>query len=988
MTHADHAEASPSFRLLTLGGLSLVDPSGATLGPQPRRLALLALLSSAPATGISRDRLMACLSPESTTESARHSLHQLLYYLRQQTSDDVFLGTDPLRLNPLVIASDRADFDAAVEQGDRAKAARLYRGPFLDGFHLNSAGFEEWAEAERSRLAATHGDVLLQLATEAQAAGDLDGAIAWGRQLARLDPLSSRVALALMRSLVTAGDTPGALRHAKQHEMLVRAELGTQGDAQVSAFVAALQAGSADGSVADVVAAQDGVRHRPTAHEPAARTPIAADTLAPAPRRPTVRSTVMATALGSALVLAIAAAVVRQRAPVNTSPGVIAVLPFRVSATDSTHEWLRDGMVELLTARLYGDGRGAARLADAGVVLRIWQRENAGSSRETRDVALRVATALNATRIIDGSVTTTASRVVLTASILSMPGFRVAARESVEGPSDSALVLVDRLAARLLGLTAGVERERLGALTSTSLRAVRAYLAGRAAWRSGNAERAAVAFREAVAQDSSFALANLALARTMLVVGGSVQDFDRLRNLAIANQEQLMGADRALLRVMRATWDSWPEMFAEWNAAAGAFPDLPEAWYGLGKAFLRYGALAGLDSALQRADDAFRRGVRLDSIATGAVAPGPPNPFFVEEFLRMVEYAHMRGDTVEVRRLVSRARPSDSTSAQAQALEWHLAAVEGDMSRSAFWKRIESVDQRGFQFIRMFITWTGVGAEDFERVESEDERRLRSEDVGGIANAVRIARALNGGRPRDALRVDPARGSVPRGGARFQIVQALSWEGDTAVARAAVESLRRSADAPPATGLEGLAQHLDVCAVTRWRLRNSDPAGAEAASKRLRVSKLHGLVGFNTPAFERVLRVCAALIDAEHASLLARSDAKALLVIADSLVRTFALANDAVADANLALARLWETQGDLPRALAAARRRAGTYADWPPCLSSFVREEGRLAALTGDRAGAIRAYRHYLMFRYDPEPSAQPEVERVRRELAAIEGRR
>ena len=60
------------------------------------------------------------------------------------------------------------------------------------------------------------------------------------------------------------------------------------------------------------------------------------------------------------------------------------------------------------------------------------------------------------------------------------------------------------------------------------------------------------------------------------------------------------------------------------------------------------------------------------------------------------------------------------------------------------------------------------------------------------------------------------------------------------------------------------------------------------------------------------------------------------------------------------------------------------YTDWPPFLSSFLREEGRLAALTGDRAGAIRAYRHYLMFRYDPEPSVRPEVDRVRRELAAM----
>jgi len=49
-----------------------------------------------------------------------------------------------------------------------------------------------------------------------------------------------------------------------------------------------------------------------------------------------------------------------------------------------------------------------------------------------------------------------------------------------------------------------------------------------------------------------------------------------------------------------------------------------------------------------------------------------------------------------------------------------------------------------------------------------------------------------------------------------------------------------------------------------------------------------------------------------------------------------------------------------------------------------LREEGRLAALTGDRAGALVAYRHYLGLRSNPEPRIKPEVEQVRRELAAL----
>ena len=56
-----------------------------------------------------------------------------------------------------------------------------------------------------------------------------------------------------------------------------------------------------------------------------------------------------------------------------------------------------------------------------------------------------------------------------------------------------------------------------------------------------------------------------------------------------------------------------------------------------------------------------------------------------------------------------------------------------------------------------------------------------------------------------------------------------------------------------------------------------------------------------------------------------------------------------------------------------------------PQYVTYIREEGRLAALAGDREGAIRAYRHYLALRSEAEPALQPEVRRVREELEAVE---
>lgn len=65
------------FRLQTFGGLALVDGAGAGVATQRRRLGLLALLAAAGERGLTRDKLLAYLWPESPPENARHSLDKL-----------------------------------------------------------------------------------------------------------------------------------------------------------------------------------------------------------------------------------------------------------------------------------------------------------------------------------------------------------------------------------------------------------------------------------------------------------------------------------------------------------------------------------------------------------------------------------------------------------------------------------------------------------------------------------------------------------------------------------------------------------------------------------------------------------------------------------------------------------------------------------------------------------------------------------------------
>ena len=151
-----------------------------------------------------------------------------------------------MRLNGAVLASDVESFEAALDRDDLRAAVDLYRGPFLDGFHLgDSVEFEQWLDAERARLERRHTGALERLAERAERAADRAGAVEWRRRLAEIDPLSDRNAEGLIRALRNAGDYAAALKHAERYETLVGQEVGTRAGPEVSALVAELRAGTA-----------------------------------------------------------------------------------------------------------------------------------------------------------------------------------------------------------------------------------------------------------------------------------------------------------------------------------------------------------------------------------------------------------------------------------------------------------------------------------------------------------------------------------------------------------------------------------------------------------------------------------------------------------------------------------------------------------------------------------------------------------------------
>lgn len=238
------------LRLTTFGGVGIraegADGTPVTeLAVSRRALALLVLVAAAPSTGISRDKVVALLWPESDEEHGRNALRQSLHTLRRELrAPEVLQGSDVLRLDPAAMASDLREFETARAAGRLEDAAGLYAGPFLDGFHVGgSPEFERWVEETRAAYKREFADLVQALAREAGRKGDRAGAVRWWRKLAVEDPLDSAGALGLMEALAAAGDRAGALRHGQVHETLLREDLGAGPDPSIRRLMERLRTG-------------------------------------------------------------------------------------------------------------------------------------------------------------------------------------------------------------------------------------------------------------------------------------------------------------------------------------------------------------------------------------------------------------------------------------------------------------------------------------------------------------------------------------------------------------------------------------------------------------------------------------------------------------------------------------------------------------------------------------------------------------------------
>ena len=663
----------------------------------------------------------------------------------------------------------------------------------------------------------------------------------------------------------------------------------------------------------------------------------------------------------------------------DPDPALISVFPFKVSG-DSSAEFLREGMVDLLTTQL-GSISGA-RTLDARTILSAWRRNVPEGEDPSPNEARQLAASLGSGRFVLGDIVSTATGLSVAARLVDVEGGG-AFSGSVQGSRDSLFKLVDDLTSQLIAKTVGEPARRLSDLTRPSLPVVRAYLDGRAALRRGAIVRARERFTEALELDSTFALAALGMASAGVWSQQAGQSAALRRGLltGYALRHRLSQRDQLLFEawVLPDTGSTHTarDQLVGWQRAAEAAPESPEALYEYADRLYHSGEQLGVASARAQADSLFSRALALDST-------------FAPPLAHLVELALRDGDRRRVRRLAALYGVESSTADAGDYVRWRVAVVTGDRrAREVLRSRLTGMQQASINRIIGFGLTDGVGYDDIDAAAAELRRRVdaRTDTPNNVPPGQSLHTwALNRGRSAEVaraiatMRADerPAGSSIVFFTAdEVPVLDALFWDGDSTAAAEAAERMEQRVTSPaPGESALRARYNTELCVVALWRRAVGDSNMAATMIDRLRrtasgndVASVHGA----SPV------LCLAVLDAMAAT--GRTDAA--IARLDSIMTSgpYVFGSDW---GNLALARRYAAVGDTASALRVVRRRPYDWDSGPLYLSSYLRAEGRYASATGDRDGAARAYDQYLALRLGADPRFQSHTDEVRRARAAL----
>jgi serine/threonine-protein kinase len=260
---------------------------------------------------------------------------------------------------------------------------------------------------------------------------------------------------------------------------------------------------------------------------------------------------------------------------------LIAVLPFDVSGADPD---LSEGMVTLLSTNL--NAVGTLRTVDARTVLQRW-RSRGGESGLDLENSLSVGRDVNAGSVLIGSVVQAGDGVRLTAQLLGVAGKELA-RVQIDGDASDIISLVDALSLEVLHevwrSNEPMPSFDVAAITSGSIDAVRAYVRGRAYLRRGQWDSAEAAYQQAIAFDSTFALAHLELSETYGWTGHGGEPQIEAAARAAKHADRLPPREQFFVTASELYRRNEPGAIDSMRAYTRRYPSDPRGWYALGDA--------------------------------------------------------------------------------------------------------------------------------------------------------------------------------------------------------------------------------------------------------------------------------------------------------------------------------------------------------------------------------------------------------------------
>jgi tetratricopeptide (TPR) repeat protein len=471
-------------------------------------------------------------------------------------------------------------------------------------------------------------------------------------------------------------------------------------------------------------------------------------------------------------------------------------------------------------------------------------------------------------------------------------------------------------------------------------------------------------FERAIELDSSFALAGLARTEAAVWIGETYGGSGSL--VAWKNRHRLGSRDRSLLAFFLTP--NWPQPISNRSfidigeAMVKAAPDSPEVLSLLADWVYHYGELTGIPDAMPRSLRDYEQALRLD-------------PTYTPSLEHLAEIRLKLGDTVGARDAVHLRLERDSVSPRAARDRWFGRRVLRDSTIQDRLLVEDSLFADPGEVLRLSITFGGPFG-DLDSLLELSRRAASDEHTRAHVQTWTRWYSHARGWPGRALRSTPDARSPTL--ASKLLYEGLYSDADSALIARLSAQVPRDFHAPKPNEDPWLI--LGQFAIAQLELDHGRSQTARGAVR----AWLNGPIVMDSAEAVRLTAVAGRLLGTELAFRDRLPDAPRRLHELDSLLQEEITGFPGFEEAgDIEAARLWNEQGDPARALACVRRRVQGFEG--PWLPRSLRDEGRYAALVGDRPGAIKAYRHYLRLRNEAEPALQREVATVRGELKALE---